>query len=93
MKDSIRQENINMLFKAVLTLENEEECAGFFKDLLTDTELSSIAQRFMVAKMDHDGKKYDEIEEATGASPATISRVKRYMENYRQFDIFARLDK
>ena len=93
MKDSIRQENINMLFKAVLTLENEEECAGFFKDLLTDTELSSMAQRFMVAKMVASGKKYDEIEEATGASPATISRVKRYMENYKQFDIFTRLDK
>ena len=93
MKDSVKLENASMLYKAVLTLENEEECAGFFKDLLTDTELSSMAQRFMVAKMVHDGKKYDEIEETTGASPATISRVKRYMENYRQFDIFARLDK
>ena len=93
MKDSVKQENVNMLFKAVLTLKNEEECAGFFKDLCTDTELSSMAQRFMVAKMVASGKKYDEIEEATGASPATISRVKRYMENYKQYDIFTRLDK
>ena len=92
MKDSVKQENVNMLFKAILSLENEEECAGFFKDLCTDTELFSMAQRFMVAKMVASGKKYDEIEEATGASPATISRVKRYMENYKQYDIFMRLD-
>ena len=91
MKDSIKQENMNMLFKAVLLLENEDECAGFFKDLCTDTEIASMAQRFMVAKMVASGKKYDEIEETTGASPATISRVKRYMENYKQYDIFTRL--
>lgn len=93
MKDSVKQENAEMLFKAILTLENEEECAGFFKDLCTDTEIYSMAQRFVVAKMVTEGKKYDEIEEQTGASPATISRVKRYMENYKQYDIFTRLNK
>ena len=93
MKDSVKLENAAMLYKAVLSLENEEECAAFFKDLCTDTEIYSMAQRFVVAKMVTEGKKYEEIEEKTGASPATISRVKRYMENYRQFDIFARLDK
>ena len=92
MKDSVKQDNAKMLFKAVLTLQNEEECAGFFKDLCTDTEIYSMAQRFVVAKMVAEGKKYDEIEEQTGASPATISRVKRYMENYKQYDIFMRLD-
>ena len=91
MKDSVKQENVKMLYKAILSLQNEEECAGFFKDLCTDTELFSMAQRFMVAKMVASGKKYDEIEETTGASPATISRVKRYMENYKQYDIFTRL--
>ena len=92
MKDSVKQDNAKMLFKAILTLQNEEECAGFFKDLCTDTEIYSMAQRFVVAKMVAEGKKYDEIEEQTGASPATISRVKRYMENYKQYDIFMRLD-
>ena len=92
MKESIKQENAKMLYKAILTLQNEEECAGFFKDLCTDTEIYSMAQRFVVAKMVAEGKKYDEIEEQTGASPATISRVKRYMENYKQYDIFMRLN-
>lgn len=92
MKESVKQENAKMLFKAILTLENEEECAAFFKDLCTDTEIYSMAQRFIVAKMVAAGKKYDEIEEQTGASPATISRVKRYMDNYKQYDIFKRLN-
>ncbi len=92
MKDSVKQENSNMLFRAILTLKNEEECAAFFKDLCTDTEIYSMAQRFVVAKMVAEGKKYDEIEKCTGASPATISRVKRYMTNYAQYDIFTRID-
>lgn len=92
MKDSVKQENAQMLYKAILTLENEEECAAFFKDLCTDTEIYSLAQRFVVAKMVAAGKKYDEIEEQTGASPATISRVKRYMTNYAQYKIFQRID-
>ena len=92
MKDSVKLENAAMLYKAVLSLENEEECAAFFKDLCTDTEIYSMAQRFVVAKMVTEGKKYEEIEEKTGASPATISRVKRYMTNYAQYDIFKRID-
>lgn len=92
MKDSVKLENAAMLYKAVLSLENEEECAAFFKDLCTDTEIYSMAQRFVVAKMVAEGKKYEEIEKKTGASPATISRVKRYMTNYAQYEIFKRID-
>lgn len=92
MKESVKIENAKMLYKAVLSLKNEEECAAFFKDLCTDTEVSAMAQRFVVAKMVAEGKKYDEIEEQTGASPATISRVKRSMTNYHQYDIFTRVD-
>lgn len=91
MKDSVKQENAKMLYKAVLSLKNEQEAEAFFTDLCTNTEISAMAQRFVVAKMVSEGKKYDEIEEQTGASPATISRVKRYMTNYQQFDIFKRL--
>ncbi|MCD7828448.1 MAG: YerC/YecD family TrpR-related protein [Clostridiales bacterium] len=93
MKDSKKTENAELLYKAVLTLKNEEECAAFFKDLCTETELYAMAQRFVVAKMVAEGKKYDEIEEKTGASPATISRVKRYMTNYVQYEIFDRINK
>lgn len=92
MKESVKSENAAMLYKAVLSLKDETECAAFFKDLCTDTEISAMAQRFVVAKMVAEGKKYDEIENATGASPATISRVKRYMTNYAHYKIFTRID-
>lgn len=70
-------ENLALLYKAVLTLENEKECAAFFEDLCTPQELSAIAQRLNVASMLTDGKVYNSIVEATGASTATISRVNK----------------
>lgn len=91
MKESVKNENAAMLFKAVLSLKDETECAAFFKDLCTDAEISAMAQRFVVAKMVTEGKKYEEIERTTGASPATISRVKRCMTNYAHYEIFKRL--
>ncbi|MBD5384699.1 MAG: TrpR-like protein [Ruminococcaceae bacterium] len=70
-------EDLALLFKAVLTLKNEKECAAFFEDLCTPQELSAIAQRLHVASMLTDGNVYNSIVEATGASTATISRVNK----------------
>lgn len=66
-----------MLCQAILSLKNEEECYAFLEDILTISELISIAQRFAVARMLDEGQTYDDIEKVTGASSATISRVKR----------------
>ena len=68
-----------LLYSAVMTLENEEECQHLFEDLCTPKEIKSIAQRFAVAKMLSEGKIYNDIVEETGASTATISRVNRTM--------------
>lgn len=70
-------ENLALLYRAVLTLKNEKECAAFFEDLCTPQELSAIAQRLHVASMLTDGNVYNSIVEATGASTATISRVNK----------------
>jgi TrpR-related protein YerC/YecD len=67
----------DQLVEAVLLLKNREECYEFFEDLCTINELHDMSQRLEVARMLRDGEKYDDIEEATGASTATISRVKR----------------
>ena len=40
-----------------------------------------MAQRLQVAEMLNDGEKYNDIAKQTGASTATISRVKRFL-NY-----------
>ena len=37
MSDKIRDEKLDYLFKAILTLENQEECYGF-QDLCTVSE-------------------------------------------------------
>ncbi len=91
MKESVKDFNRDMLYTAVLGLESREECAAFFSDLCTDVEIAAISQRLAVAVMIEEGKKYDEIEQLTGASPATISRVKRSMKNYREYGILDRI--
>lgn len=69
------------LFHAILTLRTEEECQHFFDDLCTIKELQDLSQRLEVASMLSDGKNYQEVSRATGASTATISRVNKCL-NY-----------
>lgn len=71
---------IDNLFEAILLLENEEECYRFFEDICTVSEIKLMAQRLEVAKMLTKSKTYLSISEATGASTATISRVKRALD-------------
>jgi len=68
---------IDQLFEAILTLRTVEECYQFFDDLCTINEIQSLAQRLEVARMLRKGSTYNQIEQETGASTATISRVKR----------------
>ena len=75
--------DLDMLFKAILELENIDECYKFFEDIATITELKAISQRIQVAKMLKEKKVYTEIAEVTGASTATISRVNKCL-NYGQ---------
>lgn len=67
----------DQLVKGMLLLENEEECYQFFEDVCTIGEIKSMAQRLEVARMLMHGHTYDDIVARTGASTATISRVKR----------------
>lgn len=72
---------VDSLFEAIMLLENEEEFYQFFEDLATVGEIKSLAQRWEVAKMLEQDETYTKIAEVTGASTATISRVKRCL-NY-----------
>ena len=81
MNPKIHTEAVDYLFKAVLSLKDENECYTFFEDICTINELLSLAQRFEVAAMLRAGKTYLDIAEKTGASTATISRVNRSL-NY-----------
>lgn len=77
----IRSEHIDELFGAVLSLSSLEECYRFFEDICTIKEIKSMSQRLQVARLLKLEKTYNEIEEKTGASTATISRINRVL-NY-----------
>lgn len=81
MTSRLKDPLLDSLFEAVLCLENSDECYRFFEDICTVAELKSLAQRLEVAKMLENSRTYGEIAEKTGASTATISRVKRSL-NY-----------
>ena len=72
-----KKEKSDRRYKAILTLETEEECYNFFQDLCTIPELRSMEQRYEVATLLSQGLIYNDILERTGASSATISRVNR----------------
>lgn len=73
----IENESYKLLVKAIIAVENEEECNAFLEDLMTKKEVLDIAQRLMVAKLLSEQTVYNKIVEETGASTATISRVNR----------------
>ena len=77
MAKDYMDENMEVLFRGILTLRDVEECRAFFEDLCTIKEVQDIAQRLEVACMLDEGKNYQEISSLTGASTATISRVKK----------------
>ena len=70
-------EDMEKFYKAILSLKNENECAGFFEDICTVKELKDMAQRLGVAQMLRDGMSYQNVSAKIGASTATISRVNR----------------
>lgn len=67
------------LYETIMKLKDVDECCRFFDDLCTPTELRSLEQRFDVAVYLQQGLVYLDILERTGASSATISRVRRSM--------------
>ena len=76
VNSKLKSESIDELFQAILSLENIEECYRFFEDLATVPEIKYLAQRLQVAKMLMQNETYTLISKTTGASTATISRVK-----------------
>ncbi len=77
MNSKLQGESVDYLFEAILSLKSIDECYMFFEDLCTVPELKAMSQRLAVAKMLQEKKVYSEIVAETGASTATISRVKR----------------
>ena len=79
---AIRKEpQTDALFRSILALESVEECYQYFEDLCTMKEIRDLSQRLEVARLLDGGSSYQKAGELTGASSATIGRVKRCL-NY-----------
>ena len=77
MARNTKKQRSMALYEAIMNLKDLDECCRFFDDLCTPTELRSMEQRYDVAVYLMQDQVYTEILEKTGASSATISRVRR----------------
>ena len=75
--ESLKNERMDQLMKALLTLETVEEAYTFLEDLCSINELKAMEQRYTVAAMLRNKTPYNVIVKETGASTTTISRVNR----------------
>jgi len=75
-----RDKQTDELFRSILTLGSVEECYQYFEDLCTIKELRDLGQRLEVARLLSAGSSYQRAGEATGASSATIGRVKKCLD-------------
>lgn len=62
-------------------LDTDDEVYKLLQDLCTVREINDMAQRLQVARLLAKGASYLEIQETTGASATTISRVSKCL-NY-----------
>ena len=68
------------LCEAFLTIKTADEMYNFLEDVATIGEIKALAQRLEVAKLLSESKTYPQIAQQTGASTATISRVKKFLD-------------
>jgi TrpR-related protein YerC/YecD len=69
------------LCAAMLSNRSNEELAGFLRDLLTIQEMEAFAQRWEVVQLLDRGVNFKSIEEKTGASSATITRINYWLHH------------
>lgn len=79
--DRLRTQEVEELLKALLALKTPDEVYAFLQDICTIREVKDMAQRLQVAQMLAVGEHYSRIQELTGASATTISRVSKSL-NY-----------
>ncbi len=78
---NFKNDSVDRLFDAILSLKDREECYAFFDDICTIKEITDMAQRLDTAFLIDEGISYQKISDKIGVSTATISRVSRCL-NY-----------
>ena len=69
--------DIRFLFEVLSQVESPTELAQLLDDWLTPRELEELELRIDIARRLYLGQTYESIQQETGASSTTISRVRR----------------
>ncbi len=80
MSTQWKDEFTDQLCDSIVAITDREEAYRFLEDVATFSEIRAFAQRLQVANLLLKGMSYPQIVQATGASTATISRVKKFVE-------------
>lgn len=80
MSSQWKDEFTDQLCDAIVAITDRDEAYRFLEDLATFSEIKAFSQRLQVAGLLMRGCSYPQIVQATGASTATISRVKKFVE-------------
>lgn len=75
-----KDEFTDQLCDCIAAITDREEAYRFIEDVATFSEIRAFAQRIQVANLLIKGYSYPQIVQTTGASTATISRVKKFVE-------------
>ena len=81
MSDKLRTQLVDNLLSVLASLDTEDEVYDFLLDLCTVREITEMSQRLEVARLLADGQSYVYVQDDTGASATTISRVSKCL-NY-----------
>lgn len=74
-----RMAHLDLLWDSITELSSKKEIIRFFEDLLSDSEMTTLARRILVAKELLSGKGYDEIVKEHGVGKSTVARVQLWL--------------
>lgn len=80
-QDKIRTAAVEDMLDVFARIDNPDDVYDLLQDLCTVREITEMSQRLEVARLLAKGTSYIEIQEKTGASATTISRVSKCL-NY-----------
>lgn len=81
MSDKLRTPLVDKLLTVLASMDSTDEVYDFLLDLCTVREIAEMSQRLEVARLLAGGQSYLDVQDVTGASATTISRVSKCL-NY-----------
>ena len=76
-RDVVATREARALLTALAQIETVDEAEAFLLDLCTPREIEDLSQRLEVARLLDAGEPYLSVQQRTGASSTTVSRVSK----------------